>query len=597
MSDRLIRNGRLAVVILSCLAALPCAMWLAGLLDLPPVGSVSLFGPVAMLFRVVEKSPELAYLLPVFYHLASVTGLLTCALASVLSIRAHRVADARSLATGLAGLSIGLSWLYYYRVFPRFAIDTESHFTAVADLAALLAFGLGTFRMVGFFASYPKKIDVSAARELENRRGIVLDDIPGVAGRFASFISRQLKPMERFEYGSGLMWKQIATALLATAFAHGFRGNYFLGVIMPFALVVSSASMDFGACWTALSYNYRHALAETRRAIEWIYGALWFTAVTLLTAILAFVPVVFLLPREVLRQIAGPFLTLAPVAYFLLFIVAVGVSIFYRGTIDPTLAIRRTSVYGLLGLLMSVLFISLERLLAGEVASAVGLSDRSGATIAGISTALLFIPAYRWLDGKISSAISRVLPATHLAEGLPKQAVVAFCDLSGFTALSVADQRAALTLAGLFHREARKVASEFGGRVVKTIGDAVMLEFRDASQGLHAVRQLHERFGTDSRELGLPAMAVHSGLNAGEVVQALDGDLYGATVNLAARLQGEAGDDEIVTTAQVRAAFEGGPVSFVPLGPKHFKNVPDAVDCFRMARVGQALAPQERPRR
>ena len=119
-----------------------------------------------------------------------------------------------------------------------------------------------------------------------------------------------------------------------------------------------------------------------------------------------------------------------------------------------------------------------------------------------------------------------------------------FADIAGYTALTEAHGDAdAAELAVAFSRELSAIARDRDGEVVKTIGDAVMVRHSDPA---HAV------------ELGLTAAhdviaghgfpAVRVGMHRGPAVSH-DGDWFGATVNLAARVAGLAAGGEVLVTA------------------------------------------------
>jgi adenylate cyclase len=108
-----------------------------------------------------------------------------------------------------------------------------------------------------------------------------------------------------------------------------------------------------------------------------------------------------------------------------------------------------------------------------------------------------------------------------------------FLDLTGYTRLTEerGDRAAALatSLADLVER----VSLPHGGQPVKWLGDGVMFHFRHPGQGVVAALEMVER----TPQAGLPP--AHVGLHAGPVVFQ-DGDYFGRTVNLAARIAGHA---------------------------------------------------------
>jgi adenylate cyclase len=60
-----------------------------------------------------------------------------------------------------------------------------------------------------------------------------------------------------------------------------------------------------------------------------------------------------------------------------------------------------------------------------------------------------------------------------------------------------------------------------------------------------------------------------------------DGDYFGRTVNLAARIAGHAGPGQVLVSDQVVAECPAGPVAFEPIGPVPLKGVTDPVPLHR----------------
>ena len=92
------------------------------------------------------------------------------------------------------------------------------------------------------------------------------------------------------------------------------------------------------------------------------------------------------------------------------------------------------------------------------------------------------------------------------------------------------------------------------GRVVKTIGDEVMAVFDSAAQGMQAASEMQQRID----ELPPPApgvkLAIRAGFHFGSAL--LDNnDVFGDTVNTAARMAGLAKAGQIITTAETVAAL------------------------------------------
>jgi adenylate cyclase len=157
------------------------------------------------------------------------------------------------------------------------------------------------------------------------------------------------------------------------------------------------------------------------------------------------------------------------------------------------------------------------------------------------------------------------------------EATFAFVDLAGFTALTEAHG----------DTEAVNVIRSFRGRVldnlrpgdllVKTIGDAVMLTFPSPRRAVEALRALLRRELAHDDMVLLPRAGAHHG-----VAVAADGDFYGAGVNLAARVAGQArGGELLVTTETAVAAREVGAV-ITHMGAIELRNIPAPVDVYRV---------------
>jgi class 3 adenylate cyclase len=130
----------------------------------------------------------------------------------------------------------------------------------------------------------------------------------------------------------------------------------------------------------------------------------------------------------------------------------------------------------------------------------------------------------------------------------------AFIDLSGFTSFSDehGDDESVRVLT-LFRSAARKVATDFGVRIAKWLGDGAMFVAVDASQLVCAVLEF-ERLVND---LELP-LEIHAGLAGGAVIL-LEGDDYtGGPVNLASRLADAAEPREILATPELAALAPEG---------------------------------------
>jgi class 3 adenylate cyclase len=123
----------------------------------------------------------------------------------------------------------------------------------------------------------------------------------------------------------------------------------------------------------------------------------------------------------------------------------------------------------------------------------------------------------------------------------------------------------------------RRALRDKGGRVVKHTGDGIMASFDDTTasvQCARAIQQAFEAFNLASKE----KLRVRIGIDVGEPV-ADSNDLFGSTVQLAARLCQSAEPDAILVSSAVQGRVRE-PVQMTKSGPYELKGFPHAVDVF-----------------
>ncbi|MDY0883407.1 nickel-binding protein [Dongia soli] len=117
------------------------------------------------------------------------------------------------------------------------------------------------------------------------------------------------------------------------------------------------------------------------------------------------------------------------------------------------------------------------------------------------------------------------------------------------------------------------------GREVKHTGDGIMASFDDVAGSVACARAISQGFAAFNRASHVP-LHIRIGIHAGEPVQDSN-DLFGATVQLAARICDEAPTDSIVISDVVRAAL-GADNDAIALGSRQFKGFDQPVDLFEV---------------
>ncbi|RYF55760.1 MAG: adenylate/guanylate cyclase domain-containing protein, partial [Comamonadaceae bacterium] len=127
------------------------------------------------------------------------------------------------------------------------------------------------------------------------------------------------------------------------------------------------------------------------------------------------------------------------------------------------------------------------------------------------------------------------------------------------------------------------------GRMHRSLGDGLMIEFSDPQGCLRAALAMQAWFREDNKEL-MPEQQVHLriGAHIGDFV-ADEYDIYGTDVNLAARIATLAGPGEIVISAALRERVRGEMnAQLEDLGACHLKHVLHPVHAYRVGYTGPA---------
>ena len=222
--------------------------------------------------------------------------------------------------------------------------------------------------------------------------------------------------------------------------------------------------------------------------------------------------------------------------------------------------------------------------LAGTALCAlIGLGVLALAWFGGRSTARARTPrqALEHLLGKLRG---------HDHERVSTQTFV-FADLAGFTALTEehGDHHAARVV-GHFCRAVRKLLAEHRAYEVKSLGDGIMLRAPNAADAMRLALRITEAVAPRD---GFPAVRV--GVHTGPAVEH-DGDWYGTSVNIAARVCAQARPGEVLATEAVVDAADGDErLSFEFVDERRLRNFSRPVRLHRAA-VPAISSDQVRPR-
>jgi TolB-like protein/class 3 adenylate cyclase len=173
-------------------------------------------------------------------------------------------------------------------------------------------------------------------------------------------------------------------------------------------------------------------------------------------------------------------------------------------------------------------------------------------------------------------------------------AAILAADVVGYSRLMEHDESG--TLASLKQRRKSILepsVAEHHGRIVKVMGDGVLVEFASAVNAVACAIELQKRMATANDAITNDRrILLRIGINLGDVVVE-GGDIYGDGVNIAARLEEIAEPGGIVMSRKVHDEIERKvAVAYDDLGERSFKNIATPVRVYRVAHPRtQAPAP------
>jgi adenylate cyclase len=171
-----------------------------------------------------------------------------------------------------------------------------------------------------------------------------------------------------------------------------------------------------------------------------------------------------------------------------------------------------------------------------------------------------------------------------MARDQRRLAAIVSADVAGYSRLMGRDESSTLAALKAHRRELidPKIA-EYGGRIVKTAGDGLLLEFPSVVDAIQCAVDMQR--GMAERNVSVAAdrqMSFRIGINVGDII--VDGDdIHGDGVNVAARLEALAEPGGICVSAIVRDQARVDPdVEFRDLGEQKVKNIERPIRVFRL---------------
>ncbi|MEM6731206.1 MAG: adenylate/guanylate cyclase domain-containing protein, partial [Myxococcota bacterium] len=168
---------------------------------------------------------------------------------------------------------------------------------------------------------------------------------------------------------------------------------------------------------------------------------------------------------------------------------------------------------------------------------------------------------------------------------------IMFTDIVGFTAKTSNQSRAENAAMLKEHdRLLLPIVANYGGRRVKSIGDAMLVTFRSPTDAVRCGMGLQDSIAERNRSApGQDALQIRVAIALGDVrIEA--GDVFGEPVNIAARIESMTPPDEVYLGQSVYLAMNRAEVTTEFVGERTLKGIPEPVHVYRVLPLDEEVS-------
>jgi adenylate cyclase len=170
-----------------------------------------------------------------------------------------------------------------------------------------------------------------------------------------------------------------------------------------------------------------------------------------------------------------------------------------------------------------------------------------------------------------------------LSKGERRLAAIMFTDLVGFTALGQRSETLALSVLDEQRKLLRPMFKKHGGREVKTIGDAFLVDFPSALNAVKCSYEIQKATRESNNSLPIERRVhLRIGVHLGDIVES-QGDISGDAVNVASRIESLADSDGVCLTRQVYDQVQNKfDLPLRSIGAKSLKNLRTPMEVYKI---------------
>lgn len=163
-------------------------------------------------------------------------------------------------------------------------------------------------------------------------------------------------------------------------------------------------------------------------------------------------------------------------------------------------------------------------------------------------------------------------------------AAIMFSDICGFSKIMEKNEKQALEIVELAFSCISQAVEQYGGRIIKKIGDGILCEFSSAVNAVRAAIDVQKAISDYNRNVSKDEQfLLRIGIHVGDIIVADGGDIFGDGVNIASRIEPMAEPGGICISQDVFDLVKNKvSIETVSLGPKELKNISRQIEIYKI---------------
>ena len=175
-----------------------------------------------------------------------------------------------------------------------------------------------------------------------------------------------------------------------------------------------------------------------------------------------------------------------------------------------------------------------------------------------------------------------------------KHLTIMFTDIKGFTETTSMKKRGEIeNFLDLHESLIVPVFKKYNGRIVKTIGDAFMVAFHSPTNAVLCGMEIQKKLKDYDDANPEEKVEVRIAINSGEVHIRGD-DIFGEAVNIASRIEGIAGANDIYFTESVYLSMNKNEIPSAEIGYRKLKGIPEEIKVYKVLKEGDVGESKEK---